>query len=141
VIREARPADRPALERLQQLLPDPAPELLDDAAGGEVLVSTAPDPETGADVPVGYLLWFPGETVYVAEIAVLPSHRREGRGRRLFRALFNRLSAGTAIELRVAAANEGAQRFYRELGFDRVETLPGAYEPGDGYRMRTVVGE
>lgn len=140
MIRSARPADRPALERLQQLLPEPAPELLDDAAGGEVLVSTVPDPDSGADVPVGYLLWFPGEPVYAAEMAVAPAHRREGRGRRLFRSLFDRLLEGTVVELRVAAENEGARRFYRELGFERVETLTGAYESGDGYRMRAVVG-
>lgn len=141
MIRAARPADRPAIERLQQLLPEPAPELLYGATGGEVLVSTTPAPNSGADVPVGYLLWFPGEPAYVAEIVVARAHRREGRGRRLLRALFDRLHEGTAVEIRVAAGNESAQELYRELGFERVETLPGSYDSGDGYRMRAVVRE
>lgn len=139
MIRAARLADRPAIERLQQLLPEPAPELRSAAAGGEILVSTVPGSEPGEDVPVGYLLWLPGEPVYVAELVVAPPHRREGRGRRLFQTLFDRLPVGTAVVLRVAAENEGANRFYRELGFECVESIPDAYESGDGYRMRAVV--
>lgn len=141
MIREARPADLPVVEHLQQLLPEPAPELLSAAAGGEILVSTIPGSGPGEDVPVGYLLWLPGEPVYAAELVVAPAHRREGRGRRLFQALFDRLPEGTAVVLRVAAENEGAQRLYRELGFECVETISDAYESGEGYRMRVVVGE
>lgn len=141
MIREARPADRPVVDRLQQLLPEPAPELLSAAAGGEILVSTVPGSEPGEDVPVGYLLWLPGEPVYAAELVVAPPHRREGRGRRLFQALFERLTAGTPVVLRVAVENEGAQRLYRELGFECVERLQDSYDSGDAYRMRTVVGE
>jgi ribosomal-protein-alanine N-acetyltransferase len=139
VIREARPTDRPGIERLQQLLPEPAPELLSAGAGGKILVSTNPGARPGDDVPVGYLLWLSGEPVYVAELVVALPHRREGRGRRLLQALFDRLPAGTAVVLRVAAENEDAQRLYRELGFECVETVPDLYESGDGYRMRTVV--
>lgn len=139
MIREARPADRPVIERLQRLLPEPAPELLSAAAGGELLVSTVPGSEPGEDVPVGYLLWLPGDPVYVAELVVTPPHRREGRGRRLFQALFDRLPAGTAVVLRVAAENENAQQLYRELGFECVERVPDVYGSGDGYRMRVVV--
>ncbi|MFB6219882.1 MAG: N-acetyltransferase family protein [Halolamina sp.] len=138
MIREARPADRPAIERLQEHLPEPATGLLDDVAGGEILVSTAPGPG-GADIPVGYLLWFPGTPVYAAELVVAPEYRREGRGKRLFRALFERLPQGTAVELLVAADNEAAQRLYRQLGFERVAIEPDAYESGEGYRMRAVV--
>ena len=135
MIRESRPADRPAIRRLEQFLPEPAPELLDPAAGGELLVSTA-----GGAV-VGYLLWLPEEPVYVAEAAVHPDYRREGRGRALFRALFDRLPTGTAVTLRVAAENEGARALYRALGFERVATEPDAYDSGPGYRMRAIVGE
>lgn len=141
MIRETHPADRPALERLQQLLPESAPALFSEAAGGEVLVSTVPFPDSGADIPAGYLLWVPGEPVYVAETVVEPAHRREGRGRRLFEALFDRLSEGSEVELRVAADNEVAQQLYRDLGFECVETIPDAYESGVGYRMRSVVEE
>lgn len=132
-VRPARPGDRPAVAALQRRLPEPAPELLAPAAGGELLVSTV---ETGV---VGYLLWFPGEPAYVAELAVAPEHRDEGRGTALFRALFERLPVGHAVTLRVAAENEGAIRLYRRLGFERTATLPAAYESGAGYRMRTVV--
>ncbi|AEN06231.1 GNAT family N-acetyltransferase [Halolamina sp.] len=140
VIRDATPGDRPAIERLQQLLPEPAPELLEPAAGGELLVTTA-QTESGNETVVGYILWFPSDPVYVAEIVVHPEFRANGRGSRLFRALFDRLSDGTAVDLRVAAANAEARRLYRHLGFQQEESLQGAYESGLGYRMRYVVGE
>ncbi|MBP1985673.1 GNAT family N-acetyltransferase [Halolamina salifodinae] len=133
MIRDARPADRAAISRLQQRLPEPAPELLDPTAGGELLVSTA----DGA--VVGYLLWFPGDPTYAAEVVVHPDYRREGRGRALFEEMFDRTPEGTAIELRVAAENEGAQRLYDELGFERVAVEPDAYDFGAGYRLRAVV--
>lgn len=134
MIRNGRPADRPAIARLQRSLPEPAPELLQPVAGGELLVST-----DKSDSVVGYLLWFPGDPVYAAEMVVAPDYRRQGRGRRLFRTLFDRLEAGTVVELRVAAGNEGAQQLYCELGFERVAVEPDAYESGVGYRLRVVV--
>lgn len=136
MIREARSSDRPPIARLQQRLPEPAPDLLDPVAGGELLVSTT---ESGA--VVGYLLWFPDDPVYVAEMVVHPDYRREGRGRALFQALFERLTPGTVVELRVAAENEGAQDLYREFGFERVATDQDAYDSSAGYRMRAVVDE
>lgn len=135
MIRDARPGDRAAITRLQQRLPEPAPELLDPIAGGELLVSTA----DGA--VVGYLLWFPGDPTYAAEMVVHPDYRREGRGRALFREMFDRAPAGTAVELRVAAENEGAQRLYDEFGFERVGVEPDVYDSGDGYRLRAVVDD
>jgi ribosomal-protein-alanine N-acetyltransferase len=133
VIREGRPENRSAVRRLQQYLPDPAPELLAPAAGGELLVATA-DGRV-----VGYLLWFPGEPVYVAESVVHPDYRRAGRGRALYRALFDRLDAGTEVTLRVAAENEAARALYAELGFERVTVEPDAYDDGTGYLLRAVV--
>lgn len=136
MIRDARPGDWPAIERLQQHLREPAPELLEDAAGGRVLVATAR--EDGSEIVVGYLLWFPRTPVYAAELVVAPGYRREGRGADLFRYLFDRLPDGTAVELRVAVENAGARALYRELGFERVATEPDAYESGAGYLMRRV---
>jgi len=135
VIRDIRSSDRPAIARLQQHLPEPAPDLLTPAAGGEIFVSTT---ESGA--VVGYLLWFPGDPAYAAELVVAPDYRREGRGRALFQTLFDCLSPGTEVALRVAAKNEGAQSLYREFGIERVATEPDAYDTGAGYRMRGVVG-
>lgn len=133
MIREGRPRDRPTVRRLQQHLPEPAPELLDPVAGGELLVSTA----DGA--VVGYLLYFSGEPVYAAELVVHPDYRRAGRGRALFRTLFDQLEPGTEVVLRVAVDNEGAQSLYDELGFERVAVEPDAYDDGIGYRMCAVV--
>ena len=133
MIREGRPRDRPAIRRLQRYLPEPAPALLTPVAGGNLLVST----ESAA--VVGYLLWFPGDPVYAAELVVDPDYRREGRGRALFEALFDQLDPGTVVVLRVAAENGGAQALYRELGFERVAVEPGAYGDDDGYRFRAVV--
>ncbi|WP_435116925.1 GNAT family N-acetyltransferase [Halolamina sp. C58] len=133
MIREGRPDDRPAVRRLQQYLPEPAPELLDPVAGGELLVAA----EDGT--VVGYLLWFPGEPTYAAELVVHPDYRRAGRGRALFRALLDRLDAGTEVTLRVAAENDGARALYEELGFERVAVEPDAYDEGAGYLLRTVV--
>lgn len=138
MIRPARPEDRDQIERLQRRLSEPAPELLTPVAGGELLVSTT---GTGTESIVGYLLWFPDDPVYVAEMVVHPDYRDDGRGTRLFQALFDRLADGTAVDLRVAAENEAAIRLYRRLGFERVERLCDAYESGNGYRMRYVVGE
>lgn len=139
MIREARAEDRPAIERLQRRLPEPAPDLLEPAAGGRLLVSVVE--RTGTDSVVGYVLWFPGDPVYAAEMVVHPDYRGEGRGTALFRALFDELEPGTAVDLRVAAANEGAIRLYERLGFERVEELPDAYESGAGSRMRYVVDD
>jgi ribosomal-protein-alanine N-acetyltransferase len=135
VIRDARAGDRATVSRLQQRLPEPAPELLDPIAGGELLVSTV----DGA--VVGYLLWFPGDPTYAAEMVVHPDYRREGRGRALFQEMFDRVPEGTAVELRVAAENEGAQRLYDEFGFERVGVEPDAYGSGPGYRLRAIVDE
>lgn len=139
MIRTARRADRPAIERLQQRLPEPAPELLAPVADGNLLVSVTE--ANGRESVVGYLLWFPGDPVYAAELVVHPAYRGEGRGTRLFRALFDQLEQGTAVHLRVAAANDSAIGLYRRLGFERVERIPEAYESGAGYRMRYLVGK
>lgn len=144
MIRPVRPSDRPVLETLQRSLEEPAPKLLDPTAGAEILVSTAGEPawnREGIDpeTPVGYLLWFPGEPVYVAELVVAPGFRREGRGRKLFAALFATLTPSTLVRLQVAAENEDAQSLYRSLGFEFVERDPDAYESDAGLWMATVV--
>lgn len=138
MIREARPGDRAAIERLQQQLPEPAPALITEVAGGEILVATL---GTQRERPVGYLLWFPRTPVYVAELVIDTEYRRKGRGEALVRALFDRLPEGTAVELRVGADNEVAQAFYRKLGFEHVATEPDAFETNPGNLMRTVCGE
>ena len=134
-VRPARPADAPAVRRLQSLLARPAPALLDAALDpgapvGSVRVATA------GGVPVGYLLAVgPGGRagVHVAEVAVDPAHRREGRASALFAALFARVDGPvTAV---VAAADREARAFYDALGFRVAERLPAFFPDGAGLRL------
>ncbi|WP_440989048.1 N-acetyltransferase family protein [Haloarchaeobius baliensis] len=122
-VREATPADLPALRALQSLLDAPVQGLFDELPPGVTLVSTADG------VPVGYSHSFTGEVAHVAELVVAPAHRREGRGRRLLCAVLVRLrrEGCRVAELVVAAENASARALYEELGFEAGETLPGYY--------------
>ena len=140
MIRDATPADRPALARLQSVLSEPSPELLDSALDGTALtpatalVSTTDENE--AD-PVGYLLAVPGDgTTYVAELVVAPDHRREGRARALLSACATRAGDETRLTVTVTPDNEAAQSLYRACGFERVERLPDFFDGGDAVLYR-----
>lgn len=167
MIRPATDADRPVLQTLQRFLDEPATELLEPAAGAEVLVSTvdaegtslassagsagepqsstgarqtrANDSRPGAALPVGYLLWLPGDPVYVAELVVAPAYRRQGRGRRLFTTMLGLQPSGTRVRLQVAESNDGAQSLYESLGFSVIGRDTDAYEAEAGRLMETVV--
>lgn len=136
MIRPVRDDDFPMLQTLQRFLPEPAPELLEPAAGAYILVSTDDD----SDVPVGYLLWLSGEPMYVAELVVGPAFRREGRARGLLTALLESLSPGTRVRLQVGESNAAARSLYDELGFVPVGRDPDAYESEPGLWMERVVG-
>lgn len=134
------------LETLQRYLTQPAPELLEPAAGAEILVTTAEATGTGggaredpAEVAVGYLLWLPGDPVYVAELVVAPAFRRAGRASALVTTLLGDLAPGTRVRLQVAESNDAARELYRSLGFAVVGHDPNAYEAGPGLWMETVV--
>lgn len=145
MIREARSADLPTLERIQtRSLPEPNPGLLryavelrstsnqpqaDDAVehGPLVLASVA-----GGE-PVGYVLVLVGHGgAYVAELAVATDRRREGRGRLLLGTALERLrdEGCEVVSLAVQPGNAAARALYRELGFEERERLPDYY--GDG---------
>ncbi|PSP55131.1 N-acetyltransferase [Halobacteriales archaeon QS_1_67_19] len=129
MIRPAAPADRERLRELQRHLREPNPALLDYAVSGPplALVSVADGR------PVGYLVAFhDGETAYVAEIAVAPTHRREGRARRLLGAAFDRLrEAGcSAVRLTVHPDDDPARSLYQSLGFAEVDRRRDYYEDG-----------
>jgi len=142
VIRPARPADRERLRDLQTNLREPNPPLLDYAVDGPpvVLVSTA------SNTPVGYLVAFhDGETGYVAEIAVAPTHRREGRARRLLSAAFDHLRSEGCSEIRLTVhpENDPARQLYESLGFGEVGREGDYYEDGSegivlGRELRAV---
>lgn len=126
MIRPARPDDRERLREIQATLREPNPPLLDYALDGPalVLVSTARPADsdardTSGGAPVGYLLAFgDDETAYVAEIAVSPAHRREGRAARLLEATFERLRDRSRVTLSVHPENEAARRLYESVGFE-----------------------
>jgi glycosyltransferase involved in cell wall biosynthesis/ribosomal protein S18 acetylase RimI-like enzyme len=58
-------------------------------------------------------------------IAVAPGHRSSGLGERLARPLLRELErrGATSVKVVVGADNEGANRFYRRLGFDRAARI------------------
>jgi ribosomal-protein-alanine N-acetyltransferase len=155
VIRDAVPADRPALLALQSLLPEPAPEALAAALDGpgEVLVATgsaadtAP-PSTESDPgeaieaattrrapdcerPVGYVFAMPGEDrAYIAELVVAPAHRRQGIASALFTVLFERLRERDVelVTLAVAPDNDASRTLYENWGFQEVDRDPDYYD-------------
>ena len=169
-VRTATVADAPAVRALQSLLPEPAPELL--AVGltaGDVLVSTAPTaglaPDAGsgdgpADHPVGYLLPIGGGgddgdgagsdavedasagAVHVAELAVAPDRRREGRAAELLRALCRRLPPDARVTLTVESSNRAARACYESLGFEAIDRWEGYFESGPAvvYERRAGAG-
>jgi len=130
-VRRGRPADRPALRRLQSFLQRPSPQLLshalDGGVGARVLVSTggagAAGEETqraAADAPVGYLLAVDGADVHVAELAVAPDYRRQGRAGELLDALLATTASGRRVTLAVSPENNAALALYRSRGFERI---------------------
>lgn len=125
VIRVGRPADEPALSRLQGHLREPSPRLLNHGlAVGSVSVSVADGEPVGYVLPVGQ---GDGDR-HVAELVVAPAHRREGRARRL---LERTLASGERVTLLVHPDNDAARSLYESLGFEYVARRPGFYDDAD----------
>lgn len=127
-VRTARPDDGTALFALQTELDRPSPDLLRAGLSGVGVLLVSPAPET--ERPVGYLLAVPGEdSVHVAELAVAPAHRREGRASALLRALFE-WAGDRAVTIAVAPENEAARACYESVGFE-VQRRDPTYFDGD----------
>ncbi|WP_224334558.1 GNAT family N-acetyltransferase [Haloprofundus halobius] len=125
MIRLARPADRPALASVQSALTEPSPKLLRWSIDtGTVLVSTVDG------TPVGYLLSVYGDEVHVAEIAVAPEHRREGRASALLSTLVASLEPGTRVTVAVEPGNDAARALYESAGFRQVRRDNSYFEGG-----------
>jgi ribosomal-protein-alanine N-acetyltransferase len=80
---------------------------------------------------LGYVcFWIIGDEMQVANLAVHPSWRRRGIGRALLRCALDLGSSHEAkmAVLEVRASNVGAQRLYRNLGFQVVGTRKGYYQ-------------
>ncbi|UVE50631.1 GNAT family N-acetyltransferase [Haloferax larsenii] len=126
-MRPARPGDRAAVSSLQQLISEPSPELLDAwPAVGTLLVSV-----DTADRPVGYLL---ATGDHVAELAVSPEARREGRATALVDALRAR-RGDASLTVLVHPDNEAARACYEALGFRRDGRVADAFEDADAIRL------
>ena len=69
-------------------------------------------------------------------------YRKRGIGRGFLRVLIRKLerSGCAALSLMVRRDNHAAIRFYRNLGFRRIRTVPFYYEGGEtAWRMRLVL--
>jgi [ribosomal protein S18]-alanine N-acetyltransferase len=77
---------------------------------------------------------FGDERAHLVLLAVRPTHRRQGIGRRLLDwMLESARTAGIAsVHLELRSANEGARRFYRAMGFHETVLVPGYYRSGEG---------
>lgn len=66
---------------------------------------------------------------HIVTIDVAPEQRRRGMGRLLMNALLEncREARAGSLRLEVAVDNEGAQAFYRLLGFTEIGRIPGYY--------------
>lgn len=135
MIRDARPGDLPALLAVQSELSRPNPDLLRVAVEGVGVVLVSTD----GDRPVGYVLLVPGgDAAYLAEIAVHPEHRREGRASGLLDAATERAAdAGCErVTLAVSPENDGARACYENAGF-AVQERDETYYDGDPALLMT----
>jgi len=77
---------------------------------------------------------FGDERAHLVLLAVRPSHRRLGIGKRLFQWLLEsaRTAGMASIHLELRASNDAARRFYRAMGFYETVLVPGYYRSGEG---------
>lgn len=96
----------------------------------ETITLVVTDRMHGGDKPVAFaIMQFGDEHAHLSLLAVQPAHRRLGLARRMLDWLTE--SAATAgiaaIHLELRAANQGARRFYRSMGFNETAYIPGYY--------------
>jgi len=77
------------------------------------------------------------KTGHILNIAVSPELRRSGVGTRLMKALEKlfELEGAERVKLEVRASNQGAQRFYEELGYEKRRIAPLYYGDENGIIM------
>jgi ribosomal-protein-alanine N-acetyltransferase len=84
-----------------------------------------------------------GNRAELDSIAVGRRFQNRGIGGAFLRWVIRKLEGGgcATLCLMVRRDNEGAIRFYRSLGFQRIRTVPYYYEDGEtGWRMQLVMG-
>ena len=148
-IRPAIAGDAARLRRLQAELTEPAPGLL-DAAITQSSATDDTDTHSGAastpkgftllvsvdetDIAVGYLLALTGETTHIAELAVDPAYRREGRAKALLAAVINQTTEPVTVH--VAVDNTAAIALYRSIGFQEAARSDDRFEHAAGLTLR-----
>ncbi|MDA1118064.1 MAG: GNAT family N-acetyltransferase [Proteobacteria bacterium] len=94
------------------------------------------DPETLAPVACDHgrvagfaIMEFGEERAHLVLLAIRPTHRRMGIGRRLVEWLVESARAAgiASLHLELRTGNEAARGFYRALGFDETIVVPGYY--------------
>ena len=85
------------------------------------------------------MMEFGDERAHLVLLAVRPTHRRRGIGRRMFEWLLeSALTAGVeSVHLEMRAGNDAARRFYRALGFSETIVIP-RYYSGNEAALRMI---
>jgi len=80
------------------------------------------------------IMEFGDERAHLVLLAVRPSHRGNGIGRRLLEWLLEsaRTAGIASVHLELRAGNDAARRFYRAMGFYETVLVPGYYRSGEG---------
>jgi ribosomal-protein-alanine acetyltransferase len=135
VIRTARMAEAAAIARMEGLSASTLRALPRDleravAPDAEVVVLVAVDGPDHLGVAIGQVLLDEG---HVVDLAVAPTARGQGIGRRLLDALLAGLRARGAVAhtLEVRASNRAALGLYRASGFVVEGRRPGYYPDGE----------
>ena len=96
----------------------------------DTLTLVACDRGRQADRIVAFaIMQFGEEHAHLSLLAVRPSHRRLGLGRRMLEWLVESAYAAgiAALHLELRASNQGARRFYRAMDFNETAYIPGYY--------------
>jgi ribosomal protein S18 acetylase RimI-like enzyme len=125
---DSRPAEFALLQR--QLEPAAFDQLMLFQFQAQTMSYRASFPQARFDIieldrtPIGRVVVDrPGTQIHIVDQAVVPGMRNRGIGTAIMRALMEEARrTSRAVRLGVAAANEGALRLYRRLGFAPIET-------------------
>jgi [ribosomal protein S18]-alanine N-acetyltransferase len=113
-----------------------APRVLRAVRDRETLAVVACEGKSGrGGVLNGFaIMEFGDERAHLVLLAVRPSHRRAGIGRRMLNWLLEsaRTAGIASIHLELRAHNDAARRFYRAMGFYETVLVPGYYRSGEG---------
>ncbi|AZN28865.1 GNAT family N-acetyltransferase [Flaviflexus salsibiostraticola] len=135
-MRRLGPADAEAFAALDRDIfgPDAWPEgIIADQLAHERIVALGIDGEHGLDAAGMLGLGIEAELLTVS---VRPERRRQGLAGAIVRGLLDLAEGAESCFLEVRAADEGAQRLYRELGFYEVGRRHRYYRDDDAVVMR-----